>query len=115
VIVSLNSLTSLLDADRRTDCRMQERGRATVTGTIWSLHRVIANPDSSVDDVRTAKRLLLRLLETKKGFPHLEVRKAEIREETRLSRSERSRRADELRSSASKRGQTFQSPGEDRS
>ena len=91
-MVSLNSLTSLLDANRKCDGRLQLRGRATVTGTIWSLHRVIANPDSTVNEVRTAKRLLLRLLEKTKAFPRLESMEVELGEAS-ASRSPRDMRS----------------------
>ena len=42
--------------------------RLSMRRTIWSLHRVIANPESRPDDIRTAKRMMLRLLE-RRGDP----------------------------------------------
>lgn len=115
MIASFNSLTSLLDTDRKCDGRMQERGRATVTGTIWSLHRVIANPDSSVDDVRTAKRLLLRLLEKTKAFPRLETLEMEMRDDERQSRRTGSFREGQRRSSESNRSRAVASAAYGRS
>ena len=40
--------------------------RPTVSDIIWKLHRIIANPNSKLDEVRTARRRLLRLLKTSK-------------------------------------------------
>ena len=40
--------------------------RPTVSGSIWNLHCIIVNPNSKPDEVRTARRRLLRLLETSK-------------------------------------------------
>jgi hypothetical protein len=40
--------------------------RPTVSDIIWKLHCIIANPNSKLDEVRTAKRRLLRLLKTSK-------------------------------------------------
>lgn len=115
MIASFNSLTSLLDTDRKCDGRMQERGRATVTGTIWSLHRVISNPDSPVDDVRTAKRLLLRMLEKTKAFPRLEAFETQMRDEVRQSRSAGSLREDQRRSSGANRSRAVASAAYGRS
>jgi hypothetical protein len=40
--------------------------RPTVSDIIWNLHCIIVNPNSKLDEVRTAKRRLLRLLKTSK-------------------------------------------------
>ena len=40
--------------------------RPTVSDMIWNLHCIIANPNSKPDEVRTARRRLLRLLKTSK-------------------------------------------------
>ena len=40
--------------------------RPTVSDIIWKLHRIIANPHSKLDEVRTARGRLLRLLKTSK-------------------------------------------------
>ena len=40
--------------------------RPTVSDSIWNLHCIIVNPNSKLDEVRTARRRLLRLLETSK-------------------------------------------------
>lgn len=40
--------------------------RPTVSDSIWNLHCIIVNPISKPDEVRTARRRLLRLLETSK-------------------------------------------------
>jgi hypothetical protein len=40
--------------------------RPTVSDIIWNLHCIIANPNSKLDEVRTARRRLLRLLKTSK-------------------------------------------------
>jgi hypothetical protein len=40
--------------------------RPTVSETVWNLHCIIVNPLSTLDEVRTAKRRLLRLLKTSK-------------------------------------------------
>ena len=40
--------------------------RPTVPDIIWNLHCIIANPNSKPDEVRTARRRLLRLLKTSK-------------------------------------------------
>jgi hypothetical protein len=38
----------------------------TVSDIIWNLHWIMVNPNSKLDEVRTAKRRLLRLLKTSK-------------------------------------------------
>ena len=40
--------------------------RPTVSDIVWNLHRIIVNPNSKLDEVRTARRRLLRLLKTNK-------------------------------------------------
>ena len=40
--------------------------RPTVSDIVWNLHCIIANPNSKPDEVRAARRRLLRLLETSK-------------------------------------------------
>ena len=40
--------------------------RPTVSDIVWNLHCIIANPNSKLDEVRTARRRLLRLLKTSK-------------------------------------------------
>jgi hypothetical protein len=40
--------------------------RPTVSDSIWNLHCIIVNPISKPDEVRAARRRLLRLLETSK-------------------------------------------------
>lgn len=115
MIESLNSLTSLLEADRKCDGWMGGRGQATVTGTIWSLHRVIANPESSTEDVTVAKRLLLRLLEKTKAFPQLDSLKAKMKGGVRTSRSETFSRSEAQRSSDWKQWRSSSSPCKDRS
>ena len=40
--------------------------RPTVSDIIWNLHCIIVNPNSKLDEVRTARRRLLRLLKTSK-------------------------------------------------
>ena len=40
--------------------------RPTVSDIIWNLHCIIVNPNSKLDEVRTAKRRLLRLFKTSK-------------------------------------------------
>jgi hypothetical protein len=40
--------------------------RPTMSDIIWNLHCVIVNPNSKLDEVRTARRRLLRLLKTSK-------------------------------------------------
>ena len=40
--------------------------RPTVSDIVWNLHCIIVNPNSKLDEVRTAKHRLLRLLKTSK-------------------------------------------------
>jgi hypothetical protein len=40
--------------------------RPTVSDIVWKLHCIIVNPNSKLDEVRTARRRLLRLLKTNK-------------------------------------------------
>ena len=40
--------------------------RPTVSDIIWNLHCIIVNPNSKLDEVRTARRQLLRRLKTSK-------------------------------------------------
>ena len=40
--------------------------RPTVSDIVWNLHCIIVNPNSKLDEVRTARRRLLRLLKTSK-------------------------------------------------
>jgi hypothetical protein len=47
---------------------------ATLSETIWRLHYIIINLNSKSDDVKTAKRHLLRVLETNK-LPTMNVSK----------------------------------------
>ena len=47
------------------------RRRKTPAGEIWSLHRVIADPEATASEVLTAKRLLLRVLANSHELPRL--------------------------------------------